>query len=149
MLSNACKYAIRAILYLAIHSDKTHKIGVKKIADEIEIPKAFLAQLLRQLTANKLISSAMGPGGGFFLDPKNKEKSVWDIISCIDGTYKLDQCFLGLSECNDENPCPAHYIVSPFKKKLLSDFRDKTISKLAEEIERKGTLLSLKGFEPS
>lgn len=146
MLSNACKYAIRAILYLAIHSDETHKIGVKKIAGEIETPQPFLAQLLRQLTINKLISSTKGPGGGFFLDQKNKGKSVWDVISCIDGTYKFDECFLGLSQCNDISPCPAHYIVSPFKKKILSDFRDKTISKLAAEIEKKGTVISLKGF---
>ncbi|MFC5048884.1 hypothetical protein [Aquimarina hainanensis] len=42
MLSNACKYAIRSILYLAIHSDETHKIGVKKVAEEIETPQLFL-----------------------------------------------------------------------------------------------------------
>jgi Rrf2 family iron-sulfur cluster assembly transcriptional regulator len=35
MLSNACKYAIRSVLYLAIHSDATAKIGVKTIAQEL------------------------------------------------------------------------------------------------------------------
>ena len=73
MLSNACKYAIRALLYLAIHTDEATKIGVKKIADEIEVPQPFLSKLLRQLSTNKLISSTKGPGGGFFLDPVNKE----------------------------------------------------------------------------
>ncbi|WP_430968094.1 RrF2 family transcriptional regulator [Spongiimicrobium sp. 2-473A-2-J] len=146
MLSNACKYAIRAILYLAIHSDDAHKIRVKKIAEELETPQAFLAQLLRQLTANKLVSSTKGPGGGFYLDARNREKSVWDVISCIDGTHKFDACFLGLSQCNDINPCPAHYLVAPFKKKILNDFRDKTISKLAKEMEKKGTIISLKDF---
>lgn len=147
MLSNACRYAIRAILYLAMHSNINNKIGVKKIAEELETPQAFLAQLLRQLTANKLVSSTKGPGGGFYLDGGNREKSVWDVISCIDGTHKFDECFLGLSQCSDSNPCPAHYLVAPFKKKILSDFRDKTIAKLVAEIEEKGTLISLKDFD--
>ncbi|MEA1784785.1 hypothetical protein U1E44_01660 [Arenibacter sp. GZD96] len=64
--------------------------------------------------------------------------SVWDVIIAIDGTHKFNACFLGLSKCNDQNPCPAHYIVAPFKKKILADFKDKTISQLALEIEKKG-----------
>jgi hypothetical protein len=31
MLSNACKYAVRAVLYLAIETDEVKKIGVKKL----------------------------------------------------------------------------------------------------------------------
>lgn len=147
MLSNASKYAIRAVLYLAIYSDETHKIGVKKIAGALEMPQPFLAQLLRNLTSSKLVSSTKGPGGGFFLDKQSRLLSIWDVIACIDGTHKFDDCFLGLSKCNDENPCPAHYIVAPFKKKLLNDFKDKSISELAMEIKNKGTLISLKGFE--
>ena len=53
MLSNACQYAIRSILYLSIFSDKDNKIGVKKIAEELETPQPFLAKLLQQLTRNE------------------------------------------------------------------------------------------------
>jgi len=66
MLSNACKYAIRSILYLAINNKENKKFGVKKIAAELETPQPFLAKLLQQLTRNKLVSSAKGPTGGFY-----------------------------------------------------------------------------------
>lgn len=145
MLTNACKYAIRAVIYLAIHSDADKKLGVKKIAGELEVPQAFLAQLLRKLTRDRLVSSTKGPGGGFFLDKNNRKKSLWDVIVSIDGTFKFDECFLGLAECNEINPCPAHAIVAPFKERILSDFRDKTVDELAEKAKKKGTLLSLKG----
>ncbi len=72
MLSVACKYSIRAILYLSIHAGEDHKLGVKKIAEDLEIPQAFLAQLLRQLTANKLVSSFKGPKEVFILLKKIK-----------------------------------------------------------------------------
>lgn len=147
MLSNACKYAIRAMLYLAVHSSEAEKIGAKKIAGELEIPQAFLAQLLRNLSVFELVSSMKGPGGGFFLNEKNREKSIWDVVVSIDGASKFDECFLGLTKCNDENPCPVHAIVSPFKKQILDDFRYKTINNLIEEIKINGTVISLKGLD--
>lgn len=148
MLSNACKYAIRSILYLGIHSDETKKIGVKVIAEDLETPQPFLAKLLQQLTKSKLVSSTKGPNGGFYLSDQNKQNSVWDIVENIDGTEKFEQCFLGLSRCSDEKPCPVHYIAGPFRKKILADFRDKTIGKLTAEIEVSGKVISLKNYEP-
>ena len=97
MLSNASKYAIRSILYLALHSNENKKISAKIIAEDLETPPSYLAKLLQQLTINKLVSSSKGPHGGFFLNKTNSNKSVWDIIKCIDGLDKFDQCFLGLS----------------------------------------------------
>lgn len=147
MLSNACKYAIRSILYLAMYADASKKIGAKDIADFLETPQPFLAKLLQQLAKNKLVSSTKGPHGGFFLDEDNLKRSVWDIVKAIDGTEKFDQCFMGLSKCGDENPCPVHFTVSPFKEKILKDFKDKTIEKFAAEIKKSGRYISLKDIE--
>ncbi|MCF8273905.1 MAG: Rrf2 family transcriptional regulator [Flavobacteriaceae bacterium] len=147
MLSNACKYAIRAILYLAIQTDEKTKVSVKKIADDLETPQAFLSKLLQQLNKGNLVSSTKGPNGGFYLSAKDKEHAVMDIIKNMDGTSKFEDCFLGLSTCSDENPCPVHFIVSPFKEKLLENFRDKTISQYAIEIKQTGKVLSLKDFD--
>lgn len=146
MLSNACKYAIRAVIYLALNSDETTKHGVKKVAEALEVPQPFLAQLLRKLATDRLVSSSKGPGGGFFLNQSNRDNAVWDIITTIDGTYKFDECFLGLSMCDDARPCPVHHLVSPFKEALLLDFQQKTIASLAQEIEEKGRVISLKGL---
>jgi Rrf2 family transcriptional regulator, iron-sulfur cluster assembly transcription factor len=146
MLSSANKYAIRSVLFLAIYSNDTNKIGATEIADKLESPQPFVAKLLQQLTRDKLISSSKGPNGGFFLTKKNKENTIWDIIISIKGEKKFDQCFLGLSKCSDENPCPVHYIVSVFKEKLLNDFKDKTIAQFAEDIKRSGKALTLKDF---
>ncbi len=149
MLTNACKYAIRAVVYLAIHSNVGNKLSAKKIAGELEVPQPFLAQLLRKLTTDKLVSSSKGPGGGFFLDKKNLNNTLWDIISSIDGEYKFDDCFLGLSKCDNENPCPVHHIVLPFKEKILYNFKEKPIAVLAEEMEQNGMIISLKGVDLS
>jgi Rrf2 family transcriptional regulator, iron-sulfur cluster assembly transcription factor len=146
MLSSANKYAIRSVLYLALYSNEFKKIGVKTIADELEAPQPFLAKLLQQLKRDDLISSIKGPNGGFFLTKKNKENTIWNIIKSIEGAKKFDQCFLGLSKCTDENPCPVHNIVANFKEKILEEFKSKTISQFADEIIRTGKVISLKKF---
>ncbi|PCI11818.1 MAG: transcriptional regulator [Flavobacteriaceae bacterium] len=147
MLSNACKYAIRSILYLAINSSEDNKIGVKIIAEELETPQPFLAKLLQQLTRDKLVSSTKGPNGGFYLNEKNLNNAVWDVIISIDGTDKFDNCFLGLAKCDDRNPCPVHFIVSPFKEKILGSFRDKTIEEYVVEIQNTNRVISLKDLD--
>jgi len=38
MLSNSCKYAIRSVIYLALHSNSGNKIGSRTVASKLNIP---------------------------------------------------------------------------------------------------------------
>jgi len=146
MLSNACQNAIRSVLYLAMFSDEKKKFGAKAIAENLEIPQPFLAKVLQNLNKANIVSSVKGPRGGFYLEKKSN-KTVWDIIICIDGSKKFDNCFLGLAKCSDGNPCPIHFTVKPFKEKIMSDFKDKTILQFASEIKNSNKVISLKDFD--
>ena len=149
MLSNAAQYAIRSILYLALYSNATQRVRAKKISQDLEVPQPFLAKLLQRLGGADLVSSSKGPTGGFYLNKANRNKTVWDIIVTVDGTEKFNQCFLGLHTCSDTNPCPVHFSVSPFKQAIKKDFKGKTVAQFAEEIKKRGTVLSLKDFDAS
>tara|TARA_R110001583_G_scaffold163350_1_gene315458 strand:- start:1316 stop:1783 length:468 start_codon:yes stop_codon:yes gene_type:complete len=149
MLSRASKYAILSTLFLAEHSSSEKKISVKLIAESIDVPSPFLAKLFQQLVRGKIISSSKGPHGGFYLTEENSKKNVCDIIENIDGLNKLNNCFLGLNECDSKNPCPVHFIVEPFKNNILGKFRDKTIMEFAQEISEKGSVLTLKDISPN
>ena len=146
MLSNACQNAIRSVLYLAMFSNENKKFGAKNIAENLEMPQPFLAKLLQTLNKGDIVSSVKGPKGGFYLE-KTSQKTVWDIIISIDGSKKFDNCFLGLSKCSDENPCPVHFSVKPFKDKIMSDFKEKTILEFANEIKNSNKVISLKDFD--
>jgi Rrf2 family protein len=147
MLSRASKYAILSTLFLTEHSSPKNKMSVKEIADNIEVPHAFLAKLFQQLVRSEVISSTKGPNGGFYLTKQNENKTVCDIIENIDGLDNLNNCFLGLDKCNSEKPCPVHFIVEPFKNSLLGKFRDKTIKEFSEEITANRTVLTLKNMD--
>ena len=104
MLSNSCKYAIRAILYLAYNSSKSMKIGSKDIAEKISIPAPFLAKIFQKLSKEKIIRSSKGPHGGFYLTEKEQSKTLIDVVQCIDGLGIFENCFLGLPKCSDGTP---------------------------------------------
>ena len=78
------------------------------------------------------------------MEDSNLKKNIWDVIVLIDGEGKFDECYLGLQKCDDAHPCPVHHLHSPFKEKIIKDFKEKTVSDYVDEIRSKGTLLSLK-----
>ena len=147
MLSNASKYAIRSVLFLAENSSEKKKFGVKDIASELEIPLSFIAKILQKLAKEQVISSTKGPGGGFFTSKKNLKNNICKILNVIENEDIFDGCFLGLPRCSDENPCPIHHIVAPFKDALLNKFENQTIEDFALEVKRNGSFLSLKGID--
>lgn len=142
MLTKAAKYSIRATIYLALNSDEESKISAKKIAYDLEIPLPFLAKQLQLLSRSKLISSTKGPYGGFYLSGANAKQSLWEIITCIDGEEKFNECFLGKEECGHKNPCAVHEMVVLFRNQIRKEFHDKNIAEIATEIKN-GKSISL------
>ncbi|MCB9272416.1 MAG: Rrf2 family transcriptional regulator [Lewinellaceae bacterium] len=134
MFSKACKYAIRAALYLAVHAESGQKLGVKDIATALDVPQHFLAKILQQLSRNHLISSAKGPSGGFFLDEQNMEVTLRQIVECIDGPDMFTSCILGLPVCSSENPCPLHVQAFAYREGLNYQLKHQAIGELAGKI---------------
>ena len=56
MLSNACKYAIRGVLFLGLNEEGA-KIRVNEIAENIGVPSPFLSKIFQKLAKQNLISS--------------------------------------------------------------------------------------------
>lgn len=143
MLTNASKYAIRAVLFIAKNAKGNNKISALQIAEGLDIPTHFIAKLLQPLAKNNIISSLKGPKGGFYFTAENGQKTVSDIILITEGKDIFAKCFMGLPRCGDDNPCPVHHIVATFKEELLLNF-NKKISDFSNDIDFQGSFLSLK-----
>ena len=143
MLSNSAKYALKAVLFLAVKSNENKKIIIKDIAKPINVPQAYIAKLLQELSKQEIISSTRGINGGFFLTESNLKQPVINVIYAIDGRYKMHSCLLSLDNCNEEVPCPLHYIANPMRTNLVACLSQKTIGELAFEIASGITFLPL------
>lgn len=134
MFSKSTQYALRAVLYLAVHTDVEHKANVKDIAQALDIPGPFLAKLLQQLSKNRLVSSTKGPFGGFYLSKENLNAPLLNIINCIDGEETFYNCILGFPVCSSANPCPLHDKAMGYRNGLSQLLINNSIADLAEKI---------------
>jgi Rrf2 family protein len=143
MFSNSTKYAIKAVLYLAVHSSEDQKIMIKDIAEPINVPKHYIAKILQTLSKLDLVSSHKGPKGGFYLNEKNRQVKVIQIINAIDGEDRMNSCLLSLNECNVDNPCSLHHLVFREKQQILKRLERTSLNELAAHINDGKSVLPL------
>lgn len=139
MISNTCKYAIRAVVYLAVNA-KEHKIGIKQIAKELDIPSPFLGKILQTLAKQKLLTSTKGPHGGFGIGKNPDEIKLIDIVEIIDGLDVFNTCLVGVRICQGDEAkkdlCPFHNKSNPVRQKLKDLFEKQSIGEFANDLDR-------------
>jgi Rrf2 family protein len=147
MLSNTCKYAIRALIYLGKNSADGTKIGIKKISNDLGIPTPFLGKILQNLVKQKILSSTKGPNGGFGLGKDPKEISLYDIVKIVDGEDFFKICLLGMHPCSSHEevgrPCPVHGRFSQIKKQLTNFYSETTIESILQDMDGHEDLIRL------
>ena len=138
MLSKTAKYAIRATLYITQHSSRSIRVGVDQIAEELKIPKHFLAKILQVLSKDGIISSIKGPGGGFYMTEENYKKSILEILLSVEKKEVFTGCILGLPVCSDDQPCPLHKNLVGYRDGLYYQLEKQTIGETAHSIKYHG-----------
>lgn len=135
MLSNTCKYAIRACIFLALPENREKIVGLKDISNTLNIPTPFLGKILQTLAKNKILKSIKGPNGGFIFAITPKKIKLMDIVSIIDGPDFFSSCVIGVVSCHDEEEhCPIHPKYNPIREQLKQLFEEQDIQELADEI---------------
>jgi len=136
MLSNTSKYAIRAVIYLALFSSTGKKAGIKEISSKLDIPTPFLGKILQMLARQNILSSTKGPHGGFTLKKEALDITIMEIVEIIDGSDTFDSCVIRTSKCSHESPCSMHDKIAPLRMEMKSLFITGTIADLASEFRQ-------------
>ena len=92
MISNKCKYAIKALTYIARNDDGTKAVMTADIALAQDIPRKFLEIILRDLRNNRILESKRGKDGGFRLLRPAEDISLTEIMRIIDGPIAMLPC---------------------------------------------------------
>lgn len=134
MFTYTTKYAIKAVLYLALYSSDKKKIMAKEISSEIDVPKAYMSKLLQDLVRQNIISSTRGPKGGFHLSEENLKLPLSRIIETFEDEKQFTACVLGLKACDEAKPCPLHNKISPYRWSLLTALEFNSIEDFARSL---------------
>ena len=147
MLSNTCKYALRALIYMAKFSHDDTRIGIKKISADLSLSSPFLGKILQNLVKQKLLVSTKGPNGGFSLSRAPEDVSLWDIVVNVDGEEYFTNCLIGLRPCKAHDPskpfCPVHFKYEELRKVTGDFYRETSLKMIADDIDKFEDLVRL------
>ena len=127
MLSKTCEYAIRAMIYIAQHSQDGQMVSIKEISEKISSPELFVGKILQGLSKQGFLQSSKGRYGGFYIDEKDAKRSLADIVIAIDGDKMFKGCGVGLDYCSEKKPCPIHAEYKQARAALYKIYKSATL----------------------
>ncbi|WP_169853205.1 RrF2 family transcriptional regulator [Anaerohalosphaera lusitana] len=95
-------YALRAMIFLA---NEGRSVPARDIAELCGMPYQITAKLLQKLHKTGLVSSKMGPKGGFELSRGPEEIKVTEIVEVIQGPITVNKCTAGSEGCVRSGSC--------------------------------------------
>ncbi len=115
-LTTKGRYAVTAMLDLALHSDKgpTSLAGISK---RQEISLSYLEQLFSKLRQRQLVTSVRGPGGGYKLSRDGSHIFVAEIIDAVNESIDATSCG-GAGSCQHGEVCLTHYLWSDLSEQI-------------------------------
>lgn len=142
MFSKSCNYAIKASIFIAKNSLENEKVGFVDVAKEIDSPQAFTAKILQTLVKAGIIDSVKGVKGGFYIPMRRISQTfLVQIVDAIDGDAVFRGCGLGLTQCNENHPCPFHDKIKRIRDELSTMLNSTNLEELAVGIKSGETFL--------
>ncbi len=127
-LTTKGRYAVTAILDLAIHNDRG-PISLAEISARQDISLSYLEQLFASLRRKGLVASTRGPGGGYSLKLPATDISIADVITAVDEKLETMKCG-GAGDCQNNSRCLTHDLWCDLSGQIQQFLADITLENL-------------------
>lgn len=107
-LTTKGRYAVTAMLDLALHSDRG-PVSLADISARQGISLSYLEQLFARLRQCNLVQSVRGPGGGYRLLGNTVDISVAQVVDAVSESLDATRCE-GKGNCHDGEVCLTHHL---------------------------------------
>ncbi len=132
-LTTKGRYAVTAMLDLALHNDKG-PVTLADIADRQGISLSYLEQLFSRLRKQQLVTSVRGPGGGYSLAGTAADVHIAEVITAVDEKVDATRCG-GAGNCHNNERCLTHDLWRSLSDRIYDYLSDITLQDL---VDRKG-----------
>jgi Rrf2 family protein len=132
-LSTRGEYALRALVVLGLNYGDT-VVPVQAIAEEQNIPKRFLEQILNDLRAAGVVQSRRGVAGGYRLARPPEAIKLSSVLRQIEGMLAPLGCvsehFYERCSCPDEARCPIRSVMKEARDAVVEVMERTTVAEL-------------------
>ncbi len=105
-LSTRVRYAVRAVLDLAINSGEG-RVLLKDIARRQEVSVKYLENIFAFLRRDNIVSGVRGAKGGYTLARNASDISIFDVVNAMQGFVSPLGCVEDSCACNKTGKCVA------------------------------------------
>lgn len=126
-LTKRADYALSILAYLANKKDK-NLVTLTELAG-LGYPRAFTAQITKELVKKGVITSAEGRKGGYELVRPAGSVQIREALEAIEGNISPVSCLDG-GECLIKDCCQQRKFMSRFQKEMQNLLADYTIADL-------------------
>lgn len=129
-LSLQTDYALRTLLFLATHSDRS---TVTEVAEFYGISAHHLGKVVQQLGRLGYVRNHRGPGGGIQLAKPPASLTVGQVISDFEGTTRLLDCVEVADVCVIQPGCRLRAVLAEAERIQMDYLRGVSIESLLPE----------------
>jgi len=136
-------YAVRLVVHLAKHYGK-EPISTRVAASEEYVPYQLACKLMQKLNNAKLVTSCMGPRGGFVLAAEPSKISLLDVVETIQGSINMNRCLLSEDACPKQKTCTVRVKLAGLQKNINSSLAGITLDELTHKRPKKKNVSNTK-----
>jgi Rrf2 family protein len=130
LFSQTVEYALRAVVYLATHTEKPSTTD--DVAAATKVPAPYLAKILQGLNRNGIVKSQRGIGGGVLLAKASNELTILEVVNAVEPIKRITTCPLGIST-HGIHLCPLHKRMDDALAMVEKAFGESTLSEVLAE----------------
>ncbi len=135
-LSTKGRYAIRALLDLAMHEDE-EPVLLRAIAQRQQISLQYLEHLISPLIAAGVLRSIRGPKGGIMLARPAGEVKLSEVIQLAEGPFIPAECINNPGVCDRTEVCATRDILEELKQAMDGVLESTTLRDMVERQKSK------------
>ena len=136
-LSQRGEYALRALLVLGMNHGP-EVVHIRDIAQQQNIPRRFLEQILNDLKSAGFVQSRRGVAAAYRLQRTPDEISLADIIRHLEGPLAPVGCvsvnYYQRCSCPDEAKCAIRSVMQEVRDAIVGALEGVTVSHLCDRV---------------
>lgn len=148
-LSTKGRYAVMAMVDLALHQDKETPIPLGFIAQRQSLPITYLEKLFSRLRRKNLVKSARGQGGGYTLARPPQNIPIADIVFAADEPVQMTRCNKNNDKgCQGRGRCATHDLWEGLHTHILDYLQNVSLKDVCEGQLRHAPTLHRESIRP-
>jgi len=128
------RYGVRMVVTLA---QKGEVVSTAGLAKEMEVSPLYLRQLAVPLEKKGIIKGFRGAKGGYLLNVRPAEITLFEIMQAYDEDFSLVDCIKSADTCPKSPDCTSRYLWKDLSDVLRDTLQNMSLRELIEREKKK------------